>query len=62
VEQLRQQLAALLEKACLATAQLDGREFYVRRDGFRYVIKQGVLVTVKELVARQGSNMVVYLA
>jgi hypothetical protein len=46
VAQLRAQLAASLEKSCAAATQLHAHEYYVRRDGFRFVVNGGVLVTM----------------
>ena len=47
VEGLRAHIVASLERACAAAAEIDQKEFTISSNGFRYVIRNGALVTVE---------------
>lgn len=52
IEALRTSIAADLLRAAAATDKVGARDFVVLRDGFRYVVADGVLVTVTEAPRR----------
>lgn len=54
LEPLRQALAASLERAVKAAATLDARRFNIVVDGLRYVVCDGVLVTVLDAEMKAG--------
>lgn len=47
VEAFRAHVAASLERACDAAEEINENEYTITSNGFRYVVRNGVLVTVE---------------
>lgn len=58
VEQLRQRLAASLQRACDKAGELDATEFVILADGLVYVVKSDVVVTVLDDDGRNSRRIV----
>lgn len=56
MEQLRQLLAASLERACLAATRLDAGKFLVLADGMVFVVQDNTVITVIEDDGRPGTR------
>lgn len=53
VDRFRDSIAGSLERACDAAAQINENEYTIASNGFRYIVRNGVLVTVETQTIRR---------